>query len=566
MWIFKSKKAVLGNDLDRIIAACREGRLELANSVWLASFLEVDTLHPAYKVLLTSFSELEFQATLAGTPKELVTAEALNLFAQHDFAQARRLVRHFCSGRVDDFKYLYAVGVRSSFMLEGLEGVKRERDLVTQTHGVEAWLDTCCHIPPNILKTQEVIAVLRRLKERNASQQLEGYLTQCLFMANEDLDRMLTILGTSDLGISGSTAVQMACSRVKDYVVLRSKLHPEVKQEELWQTRCEFDKAIKATGLDHCQSEAHSHLKPVLELLAKLEDAAQDSLLHSASCYWDAKRVVNILKNRIRQETPTSLIRLGDGEGRFLPYPDDIKEFLLSDRRETESIWWGERFYSDADALEAEKLLKNAICNADFLGVPPFHRCVHSMGRLFFMNTPNARGLRAILEWLSDQVDRGMVQDDTTAEMSGVPSPHLGFSETCLVSSHIHTDLFYWNLLGDLLSDVSEIGLVSCHDLTASFKENYGIDVKHVRLTAEHKYKEKFGHTSHHDDPATTYVRLRDSILEKDCKVNLIAAGFLGKLLCNDIKLAGNIAIDVGSIADYLVGHPTRISPIANFQ
>jgi hypothetical protein len=44
----------------------------------------------------------------------------------------------------------------------------------------------------------------------------------------------------------------------------------------------------------------------------------------------------------------------------------------------------------------------------------------------------------------------------------------------------------------------------------------------------------------------------------------LVAAGFLGKFYCDLIKSRGGIAIDVGSIVDYWLGHDTRGAEMYN--
>lgn len=555
-----------GDDFDRLLAACNDGLWEGAQDIWRSAFSQEDRLHPAYDALIARLDASAFQAVLGATPSTLVQSEAARLFAAHEFEGARRLVRHFCLGRIERLEPVYAIGVRSSFMLESLTGVEKERQLVIGSQGEAVWLTLCFHLPPNLLSIEEVIAVLRGLRDGGPRHRLEGFVTKCLFMANEDIDRVLQAFDFSDLGLSASIAVQMARSRIKDYAIMRSGIPAQRQEIALRHSRLEFQNAAMAIGLVHSEATLHAHLKPSFEQLAVLNAAARESLVHSASCCWDARRIVTSLKKRIQAAAPTSLLRLGDGEGRFLPYPDDIAEFRAADRTETQSIWWGPLCYSAEGAAEAEGLLKEAIRNADFLGIPPLHRCVHSMGRAPVVHTPNYRGLRAILEWLSHGQDRNGSQARSSGGAVTAERPHVDLSNTVLVSSHVHSDMFYWDLLGELLSGVTEVALVSCHDLTDVFRTSFGIAVHHIEIPAEYKYRDAFGNASVHEAPAATHDRVREKLLQAGCTVNLIAAGFIGKLLCDDVKRAGGIAIDIGSVADYLAGYPSRLELLQTFN
>lgn len=55
------------------------------------------------------------------------------------------------------------------------------------------------------------------------------------------------------------------------------------------------------------------------------------------------------------------------------------------------------------------------------------------------------------------------------------------------------------------------------------------------------------------------FVEIMEQLTEPlNGRLYLVAAGILGKLYCNQIKCAGGIAIDIGSLADGWMGHRTR--------
>jgi hypothetical protein len=81
--------------------------------------------------------------------------------------------------------------------------------------------------------------------------------------------------------------------------------------------------------------------------------------------------VVAWLAGRIREGRPTSLVRLGDGEGAFLRYEERLADAQPDDQEQYQRAWWGGARLSAADAARQADLLIEALRGADAIGVPP---------------------------------------------------------------------------------------------------------------------------------------------------------------------------------------------------
>ncbi len=182
--------------------------------------------------------------------------------------------------------------------------------------------------------------------------------------------------------------------------------------------------------------------------------------------------------------------------------------------------------------------LGEAIDEADVVGVPTILRAELLRGA----ENRDSRGITAVVDNLE------------TRRKSGHPVKRL-------VSNFFHTDLYNWKLYDLIFSNVESVSVVSCHDLSPFLNERFGVAVRdHIKISPEHKYTRMF---SLDGDPGdrifpNRYAKILDEIAPEPGEVWLVAAGFLGKPMCNKIKARGGIAIDVGSIVDIWQGFNTR--------
>ena len=73
------------------------------------------------------------------------------------------------------------------------------------------------------------------------------------------------------------------------------------------------------------------------------------------------------LKQCITDRTPLSLIRLGDGEGRLLGFPETVKKTELDFSLQ---IWFGHADFDPTVLAELAAQLRQAVLSADIIGLP----------------------------------------------------------------------------------------------------------------------------------------------------------------------------------------------------
>lgn len=278
----------------------------------------------------------------------------------------------------------------------------------------------------------------------------------------------------------------------------------------------------------------------------------QAAFLDSRESYYEAAAVSDIIARRIRDATPTSLIRLGDGEGNFLRYRADLQKYASLDQKAIQNLWWKQAFIDSEDAKNIRIQLMSTIANADLVGVPPAWRVVSEFFRhgKIRLNGRHNRGNLAIIDLISS---RNISRDKI------------------LISSAIANDLICWNLYKPLLALVQSVSYISCHDLAPLLSKKFGVSSRQkLTMPAEFAYRQMFdsslqkdsGRVAQPPDSANVYPelfqRISGSIAPQPGELYLVAAGFLGKFFCNTIKRGGGIGLDIGSAADYWMGYETR--------
>jgi len=255
--------------------------------------------------------------------------------------------------------------------------------------------------------------------------------------------------------------------------------------------------------------------------------------------------VMQFILSKIENKTPFSLIRLGDGEGHFLPYRSAFRPFQKQDRLSSQKIWWGGEKMKDGDWKQLEVDYFKALQESDLLGIPCPWRISRSLLGFFSENVVlngEARGLQAIFDFL---------EKDSSKKQA-------------LTSCHIHShleDLGFWDVI---LRSIESCSLISCHpSLKELFKEKYDLTVRSFHeLPGEHKYSHIFDNQRSVSIPhfPNRFEDIQSKIeVAYLGEVFLVAAGFLGKFYCQTIKERGGIALDIGSAADYWLGYQTRL-------
>ena len=241
----------------------------------------------------------------------------------------------------------------------------------------------------------------------------------------------------------------------------------------------------------------------------------------------NAFQVFLAIRERLRARRPMSVVRLGDGEGAVMGYPTITTR---KDVNRSLRIWLRTIAVDDRDVIRLAEELRDAIRNADILGVPRENQLVEG-----------------IPLWRA--VEDGLREFDLVG-------PNTAQTHTAL-----HRLLQHAFLYRPLLQGADFVGVISCRRLMEPLKETFGVG--EVRWYGVRGELENTGEveTRHFPDG---FEELRDTLqVPYPGALFLVGAGVFGKIYCQWIKERGGIAVDVGSIFDSWagagrVGHPVR--------
>ena len=238
--------------------------------------------------------------------------------------------------------------------------------------------------------------------------------------------------------------------------------------------------------------------------------------------------VLSLIRDSIASKKGFSLIRIGDGEGRFLPPLDQYPSLQTIANDVAKRIWfWNSRTAPDSSFF---KWLQDAVLFADVVGFsPPFRVSFATedyigylgvtQGNRFVRQTIASSSYRVSYNWINVLINHALLQDiiPNTARVT-VISPHKNVN---------------------LLNKFGEARLR--HIVIPS--ENHPLVIGQS-ITAPH-FPDVF---------ETVLAKIRSD----PEGLFLVAGGVFGKIYCHEIKKAGGVALDMGSVADQWVGLQTR--------
>ena len=229
--------------------------------------------------------------------------------------------------------------------------------------------------------------------------------------------------------------------------------------------------------------------------------------------------VLSFLLQKQKAGEPASLIRLGDGEGRMLGYPEIVKKSSDDANGLDHSlrIWFGKDDYDPGELQDISLQLRLAVKNADIIGLPRLKQ--------YNAHLPYRYVWQAITQF------------------------HLLNNTQNITDAAIHRYLQFGLFYRLLLENLDFVGLVTGRpQLAAIVKDTFNIEeVKQYLIPAEAIHPGGLG-GEHYPD---RFLSLKTELqVPYQGAVFLVGAGALGKIYCDWIKRQGGIAIDIGSICD----------------
>jgi hypothetical protein len=233
------------------------------------------------------------------------------------------------------------------------------------------------------------------------------------------------------------------------------------------------------------------------------------------------RTVVERAESALRTGAGFSLVRLGDGEGPVLCWPESQRPDELAT---VLSTWFGRSDFPAADLHTMAEGLRQAVRTADVLGLPT---------RYQLTRTPRY----------------GMV-------FAGIDRHHLCSPTQLLGDSGLHFYLQWSGALAYLLRGRDELGVIGCRDIGPQIAEAFGVgSVRTYLVRGEHLYPGPVSQPHWPDGFNEVMARLDDV---RPGMPFLVGAGVLGKIYCERIKARGGVALDVGSILDGWALIPSR--------
>jgi hypothetical protein len=278
------------------------------------------------------------------------------------------------------------------------------------------------------------------------------------------------------------------------------------------------------------------------ERLAREAPTMLDTDVSRAQCLIFAKHV----RERLIERAPFSFVRVNDGEANALHYESAYASHFDSDAAEREQVWWGRTFPPPARREMSAKVAQ-AIWNADAIGIPTFGRIlrdVHLADDDDFTLRRSGRGLAA-----------GVAAFEQWRELRPA-----SLAPPLFTSANLQQDLQRWNVYPELFDGLRDVVLVSGHEnLPDTMKRLFNIGLAAFVPVVP---GDASLHLRNAEEKRTLPDVLDDVITEVEARARgrmvIVGAGYLGKWIVHRAKVAGGVALDLGSALDYWMGFKTR--------
>jgi len=255
-----------------------------------------------------------------------------------------------------------------------------------------------------------------------------------------------------------------------------------------------------------------------------------------------SKSLINPISTALKNKTPFSAIRIGDGEANLLTwkeYPNtpELDDFVFTASIEAQF----DRFFLQKETMQyLKELTDNSIQQADIVGVLGLWQRPN-----YFLQTPDSA-----IKWLRKNV-RGI-----SGQIRGIDYLQHMARKNLLNGKIIASAHLYFSLIENLKELVVIPNQIYC--LTNREESSQRIralcpDTHVHNIIVGHSELEKNG-----NKPEFLNSTMNMLPVDMSGSLSLIGAGPYAEFYCNWIKQRGGVALDLGSGFDLLAGHYTR--------
>ncbi|MEM7471879.1 MAG: hypothetical protein AAF340_11060 [Pseudomonadota bacterium] len=252
-----------------------------------------------------------------------------------------------------------------------------------------------------------------------------------------------------------------------------------------------------------------------------------------------AQALRDIIFQAVTDAQPLSFQRMGDGAAYRMALPDcaqGVLDMLRDDDRSREEAWWQRTVATERGDFFALEVAQALQC-ADVLGVCSAHRLIRdAVPEVAMTASVTGRALLAHVNALGTQVplDDKIVTEDRAHT---ILYTRAFLKRLCRAARNVV-------VVGGL--SPSQMGLRKADDATyipLLPEQNKGLPVAQGAVSIVDDYEALQARISAESGPGTLL---------------LVSGGYVGKGLVHSGKIAGAVALDIGSRADTLAGHHTR--------
>jgi hypothetical protein len=247
------------------------------------------------------------------------------------------------------------------------------------------------------------------------------------------------------------------------------------------------------------------------------------------------QRLVDRIKESMAEAKPLSLLRLGDGEA--YAYPPVLMEgfppsIFAEDDISFELNWWNARRPDGQVRDDLVARIRQSVARCDILGFPSVYRIIRDLPppHRRYGKLRNQRAFARLLGALGELIplEQKLLTEERCHRIKGALDAHLLFELAEMAKSVVLVSS--WPQLSSKFPPGTKIEMIAVPPETAEIKifDIYSKIVEQVRAASK---------------PGTLV---------------LVGAGIVGKIFVDEAKKRGAVALDVGSLLDYMVARKTR--------
>ncbi len=242
------------------------------------------------------------------------------------------------------------------------------------------------------------------------------------------------------------------------------------------------------------------------------------------------QRITDDIYNALKNKNGFSIIRLGDGEGRFIGFPEIFTLYEVNE--DCIGYQYGEKVYD----LIAKKYIKDGLYTSILLHKEFIKSSINSAD---IVCAPNC-------EWYDFDPTEDLFNGMIGAAISSL-YVHTKCNQEFTPDTFIFRKMYSDGYLQEILLKSRFVSVISHTNINKKLEEKFRTKfTEHIKISGH----QSFMNNDEPQFPNNFYSTVNQINVLGAGHVFLVAAGYLGKHYCKIIKARGGIALDIGNLFD----------------